>query len=53
MGCVPKRPPKQERGPPVELALSVVEGVDVEPQLEYSDSQVIEYEEAYYEPEYV
>ncbi|QOX81016.1 transposase (plasmid) [Trichlorobacter lovleyi] len=50
---VPKRQPKQGRGPPVEPALSVVEGIDVEPQLVYADSQVIEYEEAYYEPEYL
>jgi len=27
--------------------------IELEPQLEYADSQVIEYEEAYYEPEYL
>lgn len=42
---VPKRQPKQGRWPPVTI--------DVEPQLEYADSQVIEYEEAYYEPGYL
>ena len=42
---VPKRQPKQGRGPPVI--------VEAEPQLEYADSQLIEYEEAYYEPEYL
>ena len=42
---VPKRKPKHGRGPPVI--------VEAEPQLEYADSQVIEYEEAYYEPEYL
>jgi hypothetical protein len=42
---VPKRPPKQERGPPVR--------VEPEPQLVYADSQVIEYAEAYYEPDYL
>jgi hypothetical protein len=34
----------------VEPALSVVEGSD--PVLVYADSQVIEYEEAYYVPDY-
>lgn len=50
---VPKRQPKQGRGPPmtVKPALSGVEGA--EPQLEYADSQLIEYEEAYYEPDYL
>jgi len=50
---VPKRQPKQGRSPPVtvEPVLSGVEGT--EPKLEYADSQVTEYEEAYYIPEYL
>ena len=42
---IPKRPPRQGRGPPVNVA--------EEPLVVYADSQVIEYEEAYYIPEYV
>jgi len=50
---VPKRQPKRGREPPVvaEPALSVVEGEDA--LLVYADSQVIEYQEAYYIPEYL
>ena len=49
---VPKRQPKRGREPPVvgELALS---GAEREPLLMYADSQVIEYQEAYYIPEYL
>ena len=49
---IPKRQPKRGREPPVigELVLSGVEG---EPLLVYADSQVIEYQEAYYIPEYL
>jgi hypothetical protein len=42
---VPRRQPKQGRGPPVT--------VEAEPLLEYADSQVLEYEESYYEPDYL
>jgi hypothetical protein len=42
---VPKRQPKRGREPPV-IAVE-------EPLLVYADSQVIEYEEAYYIPEYL
>jgi len=42
---VPKRRPQRGRGPPVI--------VEAEPVLVYADSQVIEYEEAYYIPEYL
>ena len=42
---IPARTPKQGRGPPV-IA-------DEEPVFEYADSMVIEYEEAYYVPEYL
>ena len=42
---IPPRPPRQGRGPPVII--------EQEPLLVYADSQVIEYEEAYYIPEYV
>ena len=50
---VAKRQPKRGREPPViaEPALSVVEGEDA--LLVYADSQVIEYQEAYYIPEYL
>ena len=50
---VPKRQAKRGREPPVieGPALSVVEGEDA--QLVYADSQVVEYEEAYYIPEYL
>lgn len=41
---IPKRQPKQGRGPPV-----IVEA----PLLVYADTQVIEYEDAYYIPEYL
>lgn len=42
---IPQRQPRQERGPPLT--------VDAEPMLVYADSQVIEYEEAYYVPQYM
>jgi hypothetical protein len=42
---VPKRQPKRGREPPVT--------VEAEPLLVYADSQVIEYQEAYYIPEYL
>ena len=42
---VPKRQPKRGREPPVT--------VEAEPLLVYADSQVVEYEEAYYIPEYL
>ena len=42
---VPKRPPKRGREPPVTA--------EAEPLLVYADSQVMEYQEAYYIPEYL
>jgi hypothetical protein len=42
---IPKRQPQRGRGPPVTAAEDAL--------LVYADSQVIEYEEAYYVPEYV
>jgi len=42
---VPKRQPKRGRESPVT--------VEAEPLLVYADSQVVEYEEAYYIPEYL
>jgi hypothetical protein len=42
---IPKRQPKRGREPPVT--------VEAELLLVYADSQVIEYEEAYYIPEYL
>lgn len=42
---VPKRQPQCGRGPPVI--------VEAEPALVYADSQIIEYEEAYFIPEYL
>jgi hypothetical protein len=42
---IPKRQPKWGREPPVT--------VEPEPLLVYADSQVIEYKEAYYIPEYL